>query len=112
MIISSRTPEGSPNLCPICGRVVRIEPSRPYGDAPCPSCGTLLLLSQVDRFARFFIREEAEAIRERIRTFSQDDEETCEATIRQLQFVLARHGADSPDLVELVMEIEDLDSTG
>jgi hypothetical protein len=42
MNISSRTPEGDPNRCPVCGNDLRVEPSRPPGDAPCPSCGTLL----------------------------------------------------------------------
>jgi serine/threonine protein kinase len=42
MIISSRTPEGLPNRCPVCGTNVRIEPSNPAGDAPCPQCGHLL----------------------------------------------------------------------
>jgi hypothetical protein len=41
--ISSRTPEGDPNCCPICGKDVRIEPSAaPTSDAPCPHCGSLL----------------------------------------------------------------------
>jgi hypothetical protein len=40
--VSSRTPEGWPHRCPICGADVRIEPSMPPGDAPCPWCGTLL----------------------------------------------------------------------
>ena len=39
---SSRTPEGEPNFCPVCGHLVQIEPSRPPGDAPCPYCGHLL----------------------------------------------------------------------
>src|SRR5262249_52487779 len=38
----SRTPEGIPNRCPVCGSAVRIEPSSPSGDAPCPTCGHLL----------------------------------------------------------------------
>ena len=42
MIPASRTPEGEPNQCPICGHEVRLEPSRPPGDAPCPHCGHLL----------------------------------------------------------------------
>src|SRR5438128_1634153 len=42
MRISSRTPEGTPNRCPICGAAVRIEPSQPENDAPCPQCGALL----------------------------------------------------------------------
>lgn len=40
--ISSRTPEGLPNTCPVCGADVRVEPSQPLGDAPCPCCGHLL----------------------------------------------------------------------
>jgi hypothetical protein len=42
MNISSRTPEGDPNRCPVCGNDLRLEPSQPPGDAPCPSCGSLL----------------------------------------------------------------------
>jgi hypothetical protein len=40
--ISSRTPEGDPNRCPICGHHVRLEPSIETRDAPCPNCGHLL----------------------------------------------------------------------
>src|SRR5262245_11621993 len=43
--VSSRTPEGLPNKCPLCGNELRIEPSNPPGDAPCPSCGHLLWFS-------------------------------------------------------------------
>ena len=42
MTSSSRTPEGDPNRCPVCGHAVKIDPSRPPGDAPCPDCGTLI----------------------------------------------------------------------
>ena len=47
MTVSSRTPEGQPNQCPLCGKSVRIEPSHPTNDAPCPHCGHLL----------FFVRD-------------------------------------------------------
>jgi hypothetical protein len=40
--ISSRTPEGEPNRCPICGNDLALEPSIDTRDAPCPSCGHLL----------------------------------------------------------------------
>jgi hypothetical protein len=39
---SSRTPEGEPNRCPVCGNRLCLEPSVPPGDAPCPFCGVLL----------------------------------------------------------------------
>lgn len=42
MTVSSRTPEGEPNRCVVCGHRTAIDPSRPPGDAPCPACGSLL----------------------------------------------------------------------
>jgi anti-anti-sigma factor len=48
MVISSRTPEGSANLCPVCGSEIKIEPSNPGGDAPCPNCGHLLWFAWED----------------------------------------------------------------
>jgi hypothetical protein len=42
MTPSSRTPEGRPNRCPVCGQAVVIEPSAATLDAPCPACGHLL----------------------------------------------------------------------
>jgi anti-sigma B factor antagonist len=48
MVISSRTPEGQPNICPVCGSHVRIEHSDPAGDAPCPQCGHLLWFAWED----------------------------------------------------------------
>jgi nitrogen PTS system EIIA component len=42
MDVSTRTPEGLPSRCPICGKDVIINPSLPPGDAPCPHCGSLL----------------------------------------------------------------------
>lgn len=45
-VISSRTPEGEPARCPICGAMESIEPTRPPGDAPCPACGHLLWIAE------------------------------------------------------------------
>lgn len=38
----SRTPEGGPNRCPVCGHDVLLEPSLASGDATCHNCGRLL----------------------------------------------------------------------
>lgn len=46
MTISSRTPEGDPNQCPVCGHHVRLEPSIDTRDAPCSSCGHLLWFAE------------------------------------------------------------------
>jgi anti-anti-sigma factor len=48
LVTSSRTPEGSPNLCPVCGSLVEIEPSDPAGGATCPRCGHLRVFTSED----------------------------------------------------------------
>jgi anti-anti-sigma factor len=45
MSISSRTPEGEPCRCPLCGAENDVEPSSPPGDASCPQCGRLIWFS-------------------------------------------------------------------
>src|SRR5262245_51683703 len=45
MEISSRTTEGLPNRCPVCGKQVWIVPSVPPGDATCPHCGSAIWFS-------------------------------------------------------------------
>ncbi|MBK8913203.1 MAG: hypothetical protein IPM64_01145 [Phycisphaerales bacterium] len=45
MAISSRTPEGHPSRCSLCGTRCNLEYSAPLGDAACPSCGVLLWFS-------------------------------------------------------------------
>jgi hypothetical protein len=49
---SSRTPEGEPNRCPVCGNATQIEPSSGSRDAPCPSCGSLLWFRLTQEGAR------------------------------------------------------------
>jgi acyl carrier protein len=85
MSISSRTPDGEPNRCPICGARVIIQPSLGSGDAPCPRCGHLLWWLQ----QRFPGAMPAENL-----------------TADMLLADLAGLGADSLDTVELVMELE------
>ena len=82
MTISSRTPEGDPHRCAICGGVVVTESSEPLGDSVCPRCGTLLI-----------------ALRDRL---GGDKERITPET----SFVNDL-GADSLDTVELVMALEE-----
>jgi uncharacterized paraquat-inducible protein A len=49
MVISSRTPEGRTNRCPVCGSHIVIEPSDPARDAPCPACGHLIWFNWDER---------------------------------------------------------------
>lgn len=63
MNVSSRTPEGQPNHCPLCGKLVRVSPSHPTHDAPCPHCGQLLFFvrDQEDTSSAYFFSPEYEA---------------------------------------------------
>jgi acyl carrier protein len=87
MSISSRTPEGESNRCPICNNRVIVEPSQPTGDAPCPRCGHLLW-----QFRRYY--SEQLGVRPELVTADTP--------------LLANDlGADSLDTVELIMELEE-----
>ena len=46
MDVSSRTPDGMPNRCPVCGSDFALSPSTASFDAPCPNCGSLVWFSQ------------------------------------------------------------------
>lgn len=92
--ISSRTPEGSPHQCPICGGEVALDPSEisdDVADAPCPRCGHLL------RWIRRHLAKKLGL-----------DPKDVDA---RAEFLKDR-GADSLDTVELVMELaEEFDLT-
>lgn len=40
--MTTSTTDGEPTRCAVCGKVVRVAPSVPPGDATCPHCGALL----------------------------------------------------------------------
>jgi acyl carrier protein len=100
MIISSRTPEGWSNRCPVCQAEVRIEPSLPTGDAPCPKCGHLLWFVVGEHGTCLF---DAEALAAR---FAERLGVPRERIALEASF-LEDVGADSLDIVELVMDLEE-----
>ena len=110
--ISSRTPEGEPNRCPLCGAEIRIEFSAPMGDAPCPHCGQLLWFLQTGNETRYIERELGEPLIERLIRFFSEQWGVPQAKLREMVVAgdysfLTETGADSLDLVELVMELEE-----
>lgn len=86
MTISSRTPEGDPHRCPICGQRSHMELSDPAGDACCPKCGSLLWWFR-DRLSR------SGGLDPQRITFDSSFVDDL--------------GADSLDDVELIMELEE-----
>jgi acyl carrier protein len=90
-MISSRTPEGFPSRCPLCGAQTDLEFSD-HRDAPCPNCGHLLwqaatILSVVQQRVAERLGINADSI--------------------SPETIFADLGADSLDVVELVMELEE-----
>lgn len=84
MTIASRTPEGQPHQCPVCGEVAALEPSFPGGDACCPRCGQLLWWFR-DHYDRF--------------GFNSPKHVSLQLRLEE--------AIDSLDLVELIMELEE-----
>lgn len=100
MTIASRTPEGFPEHCPVCAQAICVEPSLPFGDAPCPNCGTLLWFVVADQQTRW--------LNPMSDTLSQLLHERFGITSDMLQANSIKSlPLDSLDLVELVMELED-----
>jgi acyl carrier protein len=85
MTISSRTPEGQPHRCPICGKAAALDSSFPDGDSICPTCGHLLWWFR-DRIGQ-------------IMGLSPDEIDLDTSLMTDL-------GADSLDHAELILELE------
>ena len=107
MAVSSRTPEGSPNHCPVCGNDVNVEASLPFGDAPCPSCGTLLWFINLPPERLFYKQQDSHTLRYRVLRAVANQLAVPVAELLEDQTFLKGLQVDSLDLVELVMEFED-----
>jgi len=107
MIISSRTPEGQPNRCPVCNADVCLDPSPPLGDAPCPNCGSLLWFIRANSECLLFERESANHVRERFIRHIAEQLGVDPAKILANPALINNLDVDSLDMVELVMELEE-----
>lgn len=106
MEVSSRTPEGFPNSCPVCKKSIQIDPSIPFGDAPCPNCGCLLWFVAIGGSQQFFEFKNARLLRERAIQFLAVRFGTNADDLKRSSNIWGDTGADSLDMIELVMELE------
>ncbi len=106
-MISSRTPEGSPNQCPVCGQQVCLEPTLPSGDAPCPNCGHLLWFVVIGEKWPLVFDAELPALRERVLQVLAKQLGVSAEQLRADPHLFTKLGGDSLDLVELVMALEE-----
>ena len=107
MTVSSRTPEGQPNHCPICRADVCIEPSPLFGDATCPNCGSLLWFLNLQSHLHVFERSRSRDIRDRVIAIVAKQLGIDPEQITEHSSFVNDLGADSLDTVELVMELEE-----
>jgi acyl carrier protein len=111
--VSSRTPGGSPQRCPVCGEAFQMEPSQPFGDAPCPACGSLLWFLADGSSFLWFERGAEEAKRERLRASVAEllgvPIGKIPDDLDEIARIFVGSGADSLDMVELLMEQMELD---
>src|SRR5260221_13168626 len=90
MIPASRTPEGTPNRCPICGKSVRIEPSSfPTMDAPCPHCGHLLWFTGPAKFRAPALAHDLVSARRPQKTNAHDEERRLSKSQRIVWVLIA-----------------------
>lgn len=103
-----RTPGGPPNQCPVCDSMINIEPSFPFGDAACPSCGELLWFTLGNGGLMFHDASTGETKKKRIRELVAKQlgvsPDSLPEDIQELGVLL---GGDSLDVVELVMVLEE-----
>jgi acyl carrier protein len=104
--ISSRTPEGSPNHCPICDSVIVIEPSQPPGDAPCPQCGALLWFFHTSAGMRFHESKAIAPTRDFVLRLILEKLGADRVRLSDTSSRFDEFGGDSLDIVELVMAVE------
>jgi len=104
-MISSRTPEGDWNQCPVCQNEVRIEPSRLFGDATCPVCGSLLWFFAASGEARFLERDQGERLDSRLRGLIAERLGINPDAVRDGDW--EKLGINSLELVELIMEFDE-----
>ncbi len=103
MAVSSRMP----GHCSVCAAAVSLQDQRAYGEAPCPSCGTLLWFRQ-DR-GSFWLHDaqRAAALRKRVQAIVGKNLGVKPERLTDSSSFVQDIGADTLDIVELVMQLEE-----
>jgi hypothetical protein len=93
---------GLPNRCPVCRAALAAPPAAVHGERDCPRCGAGLWFLLFSDGPTFFVRRPGESVHDLIADLAGP---RLGLTSVQVKDML--QGADSLDVVELVMEIED-----
>jgi acyl carrier protein len=107
MAIFSQRPERAPGHCPICDALVSVEPSHRYGEVPCPQCGSMLWFRQDRAGLWLHDAEEAALIRKRVQEIVGENLGVEPERLTDASAFVQDVGADTLDIVEMVMELEE-----
>jgi acyl carrier protein len=84
-----------------------VEPPQRYGEMPCPRCGSLLWFRQDRAGLRLHDAPEAAAIRKRVQEIVGANLGVEPERLTDASSFVQDVGADTLDIVELVMELEE-----
>jgi nitrogen PTS system EIIA component len=120
MNISSRTPEGLPGRCSICGQDVVVDPSVPPGDATCLQFGSLLWIASgsetVGRVrAKAIIEAVGDYIPNMVAVADVDAPRKADAIrllVKKLVAISQIRRNDEDDVITAILRREELGSTG
>jgi len=84
-----------------------VEPSVLFGDATCPNCGSLLWFLNIESTTRVYDRSASHSIRDRVIRIVAKQLGVAPDKIAESTSFVNDLGADSLDIVELVMELEE-----
>jgi acyl carrier protein len=107
MTTPSGMPGKVPGRCPACAAAVSLEPPQRYGETTCPQCGKRLWFARQRDGVWFHDADRAAAIRERVRAIVGHNLRIEPAAVNDSTTFMEDVGADTLDIVELVMELEE-----
>ena len=96
-----------PGHCPVCGSAVSLEPAETYGNAPCPKCGKALWFCKQPEGVWFHDAERVAPVRERVLRLVAEGLGADPTKVTDASAFVEDLGADSLDVVELVMSLEE-----
>ncbi len=106
MTTSSQVPQGVPHCCPFCGALL-IGPSERYGTVTCPSCNRPLWFTKAPDGVWFHDPESVAGVRARVIRIVCDHLGVNLDRINDGTTFTEDIGADTLDIVEMVMELEE-----
>lgn len=101
-------PAGSPEHCPLCRQHLVPDPPPLYGDVTCPHCGELLWFVWRGGVPAYYDQFDAIEIQRRVKSMVAATLGIAPDQVPDdFQQLTKSLGADSLDIVEIVMELEE-----